>query len=418
MRTLIIVSAALSLAACFSKPDAPGSDGAVDGAARMPDGQVRDAAADSGPDSTVGDGGVADAGPDAAVLSVTGMLAVACPGGTCNPSKVVSYWKNDWDTYATKRTVRFQDVSTTEQHLVVSDAAGQPATLDFAPGVPVSLTVLNPGDTGSTGKHTLTAPRLFRAVAWRRARTIYGEYRAADFDSFSVRRRSGSDLSVVLDFVPINAGTYDVYCQIGVPNGNAYEAIVSGTVQPDLANTAGHAGKGARAIATIGSALGVSITQPTSSLGGDPRRLATASVWGQAVRDEAYRTDPVRLFEFTDDEFEFVPANVSLSANVGHVVRIANPSTNLKAHVYSASTFYGEAVLREVQDDDVEVETSTLTSIQILPGQWMELFVVPTVPATYGTFCDVGVQFNPDGTPKLTTGHAAKGMVGTVTVTP
>ncbi len=40
-------------------------------------------------------------------------------------------------------------------------------------------------------------------------------------------------------------------------------------------------------------------------------------VWAAAVRDETYRASPVRLYEFTDEEYAFLPVNLALRANIG-----------------------------------------------------------------------------------------------------
>jgi len=234
-----------------------------------------------------------------------------------------------------------------------------------------------------------------------------------------VRRRAGSDLSAVLEFVPINAGSFDVYCQIGVPNGNQYDAIAAGTVEPDLVNTSGHAGKGAKATATITAATtALSVTYAASALGADPRRVPTNGIWANGVRNDTYRADPIDMFEFSDEEYAFIPSNPSLSIGVGYVLRLSNSPENLRAHVFSSSDFFEDSVVREVQDDDVEVESSTLKSFQVLVGDHMEVFAVPTLAGTYVWYCDVAVQLNPDGSPRLNTGHAARGMVGSLTVVP
>jgi hypothetical protein len=301
---------------------------------------------------------------------------------------------------------------------VVTDEAGKPATLSFQAGVPVSLTLLNPGDSISGGRHNITAPELFRAAAWRRVKSLAGEYKASHFDAVHVRRRSGSDLSAVLEFVPMNPGTFDVYCQTGVPGGNQYEAIVAGAVEPDLASTAGHAGKGAKTTATISTSIAGTISQPVAGLASDPRRFASDPVWGSGVRDERYRTDPIEFFEFSDDEYAFIPSNLTVDDEVGHVLRIENPTANLRAHAFAARSFYGISVLREAQDEDVAVETSTLTAVQVLVGGWIELFVVPTTTGSYASFCEIGVQPAMDGSPNLATGHAGRGMVGSITVAP
>lgn len=411
---------ALTLGACdhpappASSVDAPGAGADagddVDGAVIV----------DAGPDGAATDGGGPDGGgptPDARPpLTVEAMLAAACSGTTCTPSKVVSYWRGEWDTYAVRRTITFVDVSATEHQMVVTDDAGAPATLDFTAGVPVSLTVVNPGDTRSTGKHDVTAPRLFRAVAWRRVKSLTSEVRAQTFDSIHVRRRSGADLSAVLEFVPMNPGTFDLYCATGVPHGAEYEAIVAGTATADLADPLGHAGKGAKLTVTIATASPVSISYTPAALASDPRRLATDAVWAAGARDETYRELPVRLYEFTDEEYAFLPANLTLRAGVGAVVRLENPLEDVRAHAFAAGTLYASSVLRELQDRDIEIETSTLTAVQLLVGGFAELFFVPTTPGTYADYCDIGVSTNPDGSPKLTSGHAGRGMVGAIRV--
>ena len=71
----------------------------------------------------------------------------------------------------------------------VTDEAGNPATLDFQAGIPVSLTIVNPGDATSGGKHNVTAPELFRAVAWR----------AIDRESYLIANPSGLELAYSLE---------------------------------------------------------------------------------------------------------------------------------------------------------------------------------------------------------------------------
>jgi hypothetical protein len=400
---------------CGADDKPPGTPGGDPDAA-----DPADAASDLDAEAAVDAAEIIDAesGPDAVPLTVEAMLASACTGSSCTPSKIVSYWRNAWDDYAVKRTVRFHDLSATEHALDVTDEAGNPATLEFQAGVPVTITIVNPGDSTSTGKHNLTGPRFFRAVAWRRATSVLAEYRASHFDAVHVRRRAGADLTVVLQFVPMNPGSFDLYCQTGVPSGNQYEAIVAGSVTPNLTDPAGHAGKGARATATITTSFAQTISQPVAALASDPRRAASHAVWATGARDETYRADPVLFFEFTDEEYAFIPANLALTRDVGHVIRIENPAANLRAHAFASRPFYDSSVLMKAQDDDVEIETSTLTGAQALVNGWTELFILPTMAAAFTAYCEVGVQSMMDGTPNLATGHAGRGMVGSITVSP
>jgi hypothetical protein len=123
------------------------------------------------------------------------------------------------------------------------------------------------------------------------------------------------------------------------------------------------------------------------------------------------------MFEFTDEEYGLIPGNVAVHVGKGTVLRVTNPST-LRVHAFAAPTFLASAVQRKLQDEDCEVESSTFGSPQIAAGSWVEEFLVPTAANTYGSYCEIGVKLNPDGSPQLNTGHAGRGMVGTITVSP
>src|SRR5437016_14298464 len=107
MRALVAISLLFAVPGCFTHPDKPGEpiDGAVPDAAVPIDAPALDAAAPvdaAHADAQLPDGGVADSGPDAAVLSVGGMIAAACPGSSCIASKVAAYWAPQWDAYSAK----------------------------------------------------------------------------------------------------------------------------------------------------------------------------------------------------------------------------------------------------------------------------------------------------------------------------
>lgn len=393
----------------FTKPaDAPADDAPIDAAI--------DAMPDAPPDAPLD-------GPPLPNLSPQDMVATKCATGVCKASDVVAYWTANWDAFAIKRTVRFKETSATVFSMEVFDGNGVPSTLSFEAGRPVTLTIVNPGDTSSKGKHNFTTPQFYRAVAWRNAANDGVEYRAPNFDAIHVRRLTGTDRSMVLNFVPIVQGTYTGYCNTGVPNGSDYAAIVAGTVVPDLNATAGHAGLGMKTSLEVTGALGVTLDQqvdPTRNplLDADPRRRATDPVWATAVRNETYRASPIQMIEYTIEEFAIAPANINLLNGIGSVLRVVTPISNLFSHRLSSEGLFISSVLREAQDERGEVEASYLNAAQIRPGSFVELFVVPTVDGAFADYCGIAVARNPDGTPNLATGHAKTGMLGTIRVMP
>lgn len=410
------------LAACFDN-ERPASDAGpadtvlADAFADAP--ALSDAAADG--DATTD--AATDATADAPVLSVAGMIGAACPNGACKASAVIAYWKDAWASYAVKRTVRFKETSTTEYALEITDEKGAPASLTFAVGVPVTLTIVNPS-VGSSAMHNLTGPNFYRAVAWQRATTAEAEYRAPHFDAFSVRRSASVDRQVTLYFVPIVQGTSPLYCNTAVPDGARYAELVAGTSTAALTDPAGHAGKGMKTVATIQGTQNLSLDPEIlpsrdATLDADPRRYASDPVWANGARDETYRANPIGLLEYNNTEYGFTPVGVNLHKGIGTVLRFDNTfSTNESAHFFTATSFNASTVLRKAQDTSVEVEASYVTGVEALLGEAVEVFVVPTVVGTFTSHCQLGVKMLADGGPNLATGHAGKGMVGSVTVSP
>ncbi len=362
-------------------------------------------------------------------LTVERMVATACVRGSCQASLVVRYWKDEWDTHAIRRTVRFVEVSPTEHTIEVTDEAGAPATLELESGRPVTLTVVNPGDGRSSGGHYFTAPVLYRSVAWRKAETGDAEYKAPHFDAFRVLRRDGTDNEVELYFVPMSAGTFSVYCEDGVTNGGAYAGIVSGASTPDLAT--GHAGLGMQATVRVTGDLGAwtdgglaprlepeIYPDRLAALDADPRRSESDPVWADGTRDETYRTPPIEAVEVSDTELAFVPANLNLTLGRGYVLAVQAAAANMRGHYYTAPDFFVRTVLRKAADSHADIHASYLTAVEVAIGRSTELYLVPVEVGRFEPYCQIGVRTHTDGWPVLTTGHAGLGMVGSITVRP
>lgn len=83
-----------------------------------------------------------------------------------------------------------------------------PENLTFAAGRPYKLELKNPSDKD----HYFTAPEFFRNVAWRKAMVNgQAEIKAPYFSAVEILKKGGQ---LDLYFVPVNKGSYPVYCTI------------------------------------------------------------------------------------------------------------------------------------------------------------------------------------------------------------
>ena len=379
-----------------------------------------DAAAD---DATSRDTSFVDAPPNNApadalpMLSVSDMIDKSCEDGTCKASAIVAYWKDQWNTYATQRTVTFVETSPTVFGLRITDESDATASLEFAAGVPVTLTLRNPGDTRSTQPHFLTAPLFYRSVAFRKADSESAEYKGVGFDSFGVNWTQATDRELKLFFVPMASGAFDAYCESDVPNGGAYADIVKAVVTPDLDSSEGHAGKGMKDTITIVGDLGVTLDPElvagrVAALDGDSRRDSKHAVWQSGVHEQT-----LTLHENSPTSYEFRPATLTLTTGIGHAIAITNPNDNISKHYLTTPEFFVTTVMRHATDLDAEVRASYLRGVEVKQGGTAHLFVVPTTAGTYSSYCEIGVEDKPNGSPDFDTGHAGLGMAGTVMVT-
>jgi uncharacterized cupredoxin-like copper-binding protein len=365
-----------------------------------------------GPVSSVTDGGVTDGGQTALVSAET-MVAAACSSDTCTTSKVVGYWKDLWTDHAVQRTVRFVETDATHFSYAVTDGAGAPSTLEFEAGVPVTLTLVNPGDGTSKGKHYLTAPEFFRTVAWRKAETADAEYKAPYFDAVEVLYAAGSEKLLKLYFVPIVAGSFDAYCEIGVQKG--------ANGKPD--HSTGHSGLGMKLPIKVTSRFTRSLDTElesawVSALGSDSRRSGSHAVWADGARNDSFKVQggaPIRMVEVSGGALAFEPKTIRLTEGVGYVLGFSNVGSQGK-HYFTAPTLFASSVVRKTEDSHSELKAPYFSAIELLPGKSASMFLVPTKKGEYPAVCEIGVTKKPDGTLDHATGHAGKGMTATVIV--
>jgi hypothetical protein len=356
--------------------------------------------------------------PDASAPDLTpaGMVAYACEDGVCPSRLVIEYWSDLWDDHAVTRRVRFVESGPSDYALEITDGDGAPATLELAAGAPVNLYVTNPGDGSSTAAHAFTATRLFRGVAWRRARTSDADWYAPSYDAFGVPFEAGVDHEVLLQFVPMTEGAYDAYCETGVTGGDEYAGIAAGTVTPDLGAPGSHSLAGMLATVTITEGLGVTLNQGVSplrdpALDADPRRRESDPAWSLPPAERA-----VDLRELSDTVLAFVPGDLTVAAGAAYQLTLTNAPENGR-HYYTARDFYMTTVMRDGRDANVRVEAAYLSGVGVAAGGTAVVAFVPTVPGTFATYCQIGVESGSSGV-DLTTGHAGEGMIGTMTVTP
>ncbi|HTA94091.1 MAG TPA: hypothetical protein VK745_31145 [Polyangiaceae bacterium] len=376
-----------------------------------------DAGTDAGTDASTGTDASSDAGTEADAdaapppPTVAAMLEQACPGGACTSDAVVTYWKSYWQDLAVQRTLRFVESGPTAYSFTVTDADGNPATLDFAAGIPVTLTVTDDG-TSTSAEHYLAAPALSRSVAWYKVDSVDGEYDAPNFDAVGVLHTPGVANSMSLYFVPLLSGSYDAYCRTGVTMTSA---------GPDL--TTGHAGLGMKTTVTVDNDLGVTLDQGLSptydpSFDQDPRRDESNAVWASGALDTRYSsaTGPVVMDEQSKTMFMFTPDEVDFKVGVGTDLGLINVATDKSRHYFTSPDFLVTTVFLKTQDTQGEVFASYLTSFSAKPGKNTDMFLVPTIASNWQFYCMLGVKPGADGGPDLTTGHAGLGMVGQVVV--
>lgn len=99
----------------------------------------------------------------------------------------------DWKQMQTV-TVELKETSYTPEKLV------------FKANQPYKLVMKNMGEK----PHYYTAPQFFKAIATRKVQTTEAEIKAPYLDAIEVNPKGVAELF----FVPVKAGTYEVYCTI------------------------------------------------------------------------------------------------------------------------------------------------------------------------------------------------------------
>jgi hypothetical protein len=348
------------------------------------------------------------------LASAEEMVKYACPDLVCKSKDVVDYWVTHagWTDNATVLNLNLSEFEDGDVlKMSVLDANNNKQTLDFEAGKPVTLTVNVSG--GAEESHTFTASKFFRSVAWRKAKTVDGEYEAPHFDSFFLQKGAGTQ--VVLYFVPMQAGTWEPYCHLGVTNGVAFSDILSDAKLPDLAT--GHSGRGMKSSITVAGDLGVTLDQGvnssrSASLSADPRRLNDDAIWASVT------STSLKMIEQNTTSFAFEPEVLSFEVNTAVDLHLISDPTYDFRHDLTAPELFQSSVTLGTSDSQGSIAADYFDTVRVVnDGAGIHLYIVPTVEGEYTTYCSEYVEEDANGNADLTTGHAGSGMKGTVNVT-
>lgn len=284
------------------------------------------------------------AGPEGPAASSTGESYVA------NAAEFVS--AADWDSMQTVR-VEMGEFTFTPQALI------------FKAGKPYKLEIVNVGSQ----KHYFTAEEFYRSVAFRKAQTSEGEFKAPYFKAIEVFPGDQVDLY----FVPVIPGAYHSICTIAghVESGMDGHITVTGETPASPAPV----------MATV--ADGDWVQNATD--------LVSAADWG------AMQTITVEM-----DEFTFLPETLTLEVGKPYKLEIVNVGS--QKHYFTAEEFYQSVAFRKAQDSSGEIKAPYFKAIEIFPGEQADLYLIPTRAGTYDSICTIA-------------GHTEAGMVGNIIVT-
>lgn len=292
-------------------------------------------------------------------------LGTAGVGRVESSSDVVS--SANWSEVETV-TVEMKELSST--HFVF-----EPNHLTFTAGRPYILRIKNAN--GNASKHYLTASEFYKSIATRKAQTADAEYKAPFFKAFELK--TGTDRQLELFFVPMVPGEYGFLCTIP---GHA-ELGMTGTIT---------------VVGEPQNPIDLQVASEWSRpLDTDPRASSSHEVWSSR------ETVEVTLVEGPEaGSFSFNPSSVALAKDHAYVLKIHNPTGNVK-HYFTTTDFYRTLVLRKAEDSHAEIKAPYFNAIELMVGGSTELFIVPTKSGIYPSLCTIP-------------GHAAGGMVGSVTV--
>lgn len=257
----------------------------------------------------------------------------------------------DWDSMTTV-TVQLTEMAFT------------PETLSFSAGQPYKLEIINSGDV----KHYFTAGDFYGSVAFRKAQTSEGEYKAPYFTAIEVFPGDQIDLY----FVPVIPGTYGSVCTIS-----------------------GHEEAGMKGHVVV---AGETPTSPEPQMA-----LMATGNWVQNASDlvAAANWDGMETVTVNMTEMAFTPESLTFVADQPYKLEIVN--SGAVKHYFTATDFYQSVAFRKGQDGSGEIKIPYFKAVEVFPGEQADLYFIPTVTGTFDSICTIE-------------GHAEAGMHGHIVV--
>ncbi len=132
----------------------------------------------------------------------------------------------------------------------------------------------------------------------------------------------------------------------------------------------------------------------------------TASEWIDFVNWDDATTVEVQMVETSGTEMSFSPNALSFEAGQPYILKIINPASNAFKHYFSpeGSSLYQAIATRKMQTPDAEYKAPYFDAVELLPGGFVEVFMVPVLAGTYDIVCTIP-------------GHEEFGMTATAEVT-
>ncbi len=260
----------------------------------------------------------------------------------------------DWDSMLTVR-------------VDMSDFIFTPASLTLETGQPYKLELVNVGTT----KHYFTAEGFYQSVAFRKAQTSEGEFKAPYFKAIEVFPGNQVDLY----FVPVIQGAFGSLCTI-----------------------AGHEEAGMRGTIIVTGEVPDSLPSPVMAMVAEGNWVQTAS---DLVSDADWDAMESLTVELSD--FSFAPERLTFQEGKPYKLEIINVGT--VKHYFTAGEFYQIVAFRKAQDSSGEIKAPYFKAVEVFPGEQVDLYLIPTEAGTYGSLCSI-------------TGHEEAGMHGTIVVEP
>ena len=258
----------------------------------------------------------------------------------------------DWDSMLTVR-------------VDMSDFIYTPASLTLETGQPYKLEIVNVGTT----KHYFTAEGFYQSVAFRKAQTSEGEFKAPYFKAIEVFPGDQVDLY----FVPVVPGAYSSLCTI-----------------------AGHEEAGMHGTIIVAGEVPESFPPPVLAAVADGN-------WVQTTTDLVSDADWDAMLTVRVDISEFVFTPKSLTFKTGQPYRLEIVNTGTVKHYFTAGEFYQTVAFRKAQDNSGEIKAPYFKAVEVFPGEQVDLYLIPTKAGTYKSVCTI-------------TGHEDAGMHGTIVV--